>query len=456
MNFRSQDLRIAAVRWAAAPMAIALVLASPAAAQQADALEESVERRPRLDFESYGLSLDRGRAGSTVTGAAPAYLFTRLEVETGYDDNVQRTSSNALASSYGIARPGVALRLDGETSTISVTAQADLGRVARSDEDNFDDLELAGFARFEIDDDIAVTVFGDVGTRHLDRSSDTDLGPGFELTTFRTYAAGVRLVSDAFEDHRIDTQLSTRVQRFDETSGVDRGDLDRRYVNGRLRVGLAQIGEVRYFAQPGILRVDYLRSDSANESSTRLDLAVGATYDASSVSYLSGYVGGSYKQFDSDDLDSEVSGLLSLDAVWNFTPVMSLTGGASIANEDTELLAANSVLTSTFRIGLGYEPLDNLILGATYELTDNDYDETVADERITEIGLTARYLLNEYLYVAAGLRQENKASDDSTDEYDALVGSLRIGAKLCCLRDVDIETRAGREVRQGVVYGVFR
>ena len=58
--------------------------------------------------------------------------------------------------------------------------------------------------------------------------------------------------------------------------------------------------------------------------------------------------------------------------------------------------------------------------------------------------------------MGAGVDWEDQSSNDPTNEYQATIWSLRLGVKLCCLRDVVVESRDGRQLRQGVVNGVFR
>jgi len=58
--------------------------------------------------------------------------------------------------------------------------------------------------------------------------------------------------------------------------------------------------------------------------------------------------------------------------------------------------------------------------------------------------------------VGAGVAWEDQSSNDPDNQYRATVASLRLGVKLCCLRDIVVEERDGRQLRQGVVNGVFR
>lgn len=430
--------------------------AGPAGAQVSEAEADSVARRPRLDFESYGLSLDPVTRDARSTGASPAYAFTRLEVEGGHDSNVRRTAVGETASAFTVTRPGVSLHLDGENHQSRLTGQAAIGRYGASSGDDYEDLELAAQSRIEIDEDLEAVATGGVGRYHVVRGSDNDLGPDFGTQTYRSYTLGAELRSTVLPDNPISTTLRSNWLRFDDVDGIDRGTLDRWIGSGNARIGFARAGEVSFFLQPGVQRVTYTDESAGNPGSTRFDLAVGATYSGGAVSQVSGFVGGSRRSFDQSGTDAELSALVGLNALWNATEVMTVTGNLSLSNEDSELSAASSVTTTRASLGLDYEPRDNIILGTRLRWTDNRYEGDVADDRLLEAGVDLRYLLNEYAYLGAGVRWEDQTSNDPADEYRATVAALRLGLKLCCLRDALVDGPDGRVLRQGVVNGVFR
>jgi hypothetical protein len=433
-----------------------LTTAAPAAAQTSDAERDSVGQRPRLDYESYGLSLDPVDRGARTTGSSPVYAFTRMEVETGHDINVRRVSSGETASVFTVARPGLSLHLDGEKQQTSLTGQAAIGRYGSSSGDAYEDLQLNLRSRIEIDEDADLALNAGAGRFHIERGSDLDLGPAFGTQTYRAYEFGAQLQTLALADKPIVGTVQSTWYRFDDVDGVDRSGLDRWIGVGNARIGFAQAGEVSFFVQPGVQRVDYSQNDAGNPDSTRLDLSVGATYSGGAVSQFSGFAGVSRRSYSQSGTAAEFAALVGAKALWNATDLMTVTGDLSISNEDSTLSNASSVATTEIGLGLDYEPRDNVILGTRLRWTDYRYSGDVEDERLFKAGLDVRYLLNEYAYVGAGLRWEDQASNDPANEFQATVASLRFGAKLCCLRDFVTDDREGRTVRQGVVNGVFR
>lgn len=428
----------------------------PAAAQTYEAEEASVGRRPRPDFESYGLSLDPVDRGARSTGSSPVYAFTRLEVETGHDSNVRRAATGETASVFTVTRPGVSLHLDGQNHQSRVTGQAAIGRYGSSDGDAYEDLELTMLSRIEVDEDADLVLNAGTSRLHVRRGSNLDLGPSFGTQTYRQFTAGAQVQSLALADNPASATLRSTWYRFDDADDVDRSGLDRWIGVGNARVGFARTGEVSYFVQPGVQRVTYSNDSSGNPDSTRVDLSVGATYSGGAVSQVTGFVGGSRRSFDQSGLSAEFSALVGVNALWNATELVTVSGDLSVSNEDSELSAASSVTTTEIGIALDYEARDNLIFGTDIRWTDNRYDGAVEDERLLEAGVAVRYLLNEYAYLGAGLRWEDQSSNDAADEFQATVASLRLGIKLCCLRDFTVDGPDGRELRQGVFNGVFR
>lgn len=433
-------------------------LAEPPAghAQVDEVAEESVARRPRLDYESYGLSLDPVDRGARTTGSSPVYSFSRLEVETGHDSNVRRAASGGSSSLFTVTKPGVSLNWDGENHQSMIVGQAAIGRYRSGGDDGYEDLELEARSRLEVDEDLDLALHAGASRLHIQRGSDLDLGSSFGTQTYRAYEAGAQIQSTILPHNPIVGTLESTWYQFDDVDGVDRSGLDRWLGVGSARIGFARAGEVSFFVQPGIQRVDYSEDSSGNPDSTRVDLAVGATYIGGSVSQVTGFVGGSRRSYDRSDTSAELSALVGLNAMWNATDLMTINGKFSLSNEDSELSEASSVTTTKLGLGVDYEILDNVIFGGDVQLTDNRYDGAVDDERLLEAGVDVRYLLNEYAYIGAGLRREDQSSNASASEYQATIASLRLGVKLCCLRDVAPAGQDGRGLRQGVVNGVFR
>lgn len=443
---------------AVALLAILTCLSSiaPAHAQADDASNDSVTHRPRLDYESYGLSLDPVDRQARSTGAAPVYAFTRLEAEGGYDSNVRRTADGTTGSAFSVIRPGVALRWDGERHETSLTGQAAIGRYGSSAGDDYEDLSLVAGSRIEVEDDLQLGLSGSAARNHVVRGSDVDLGSQYGTQTYQSYSTKAQVDYTGFAENPMSATLQSTWYRFDDVDGIDRSSLDRWIGSGAARLGLAQAGEFTFFVQPGIQRVDYSDNSGGNPDSTRLDLALGTTYTGGAVTQVTGFAGFSRRTFDQSDTSAEFSALVGADALWNPTDLVTVRSKLSLSNEDSELTAANSVTTTKLDLGVDYAPLDNLFVTGDLNWSDYHYDGDVANRQLFGAGLSTKYLLNEYAYVGAGLRWEDRSSDNPTDEYQATVASLRFGLKLCCMRDETVDGPDGRRLRQGVVNGVFK
>ena len=78
------------------------------------AADASVQRRPRLDFESYGIALDEvvGNDSGIARAVGSFDLYTQVESGVGYTSNLYKRETVEEGSSIAQIRPQVALRSD--------------------------------------------------------------------------------------------------------------------------------------------------------------------------------------------------------------------------------------------------------------------------------------------------------------------------------------------------------
>lgn len=442
-----------AVTFVAVTFVAVLPLSREAAAQAA--VTESVQSRPRLDFESYGIALD-GANSAGVSGASLVQAFTRAELDTGYDSNVQRTDGNVTGSAFAVLRPGISLRAEGELVTAFATLQVESTRFASSDEDASDDVSLTIGGLSQPDDDLELAGSLGLARDHLSRENPNDLGPGFDLTTYKEYNASASVRTLAIADTPATVRAAIDLRSHDDTNGIDRSALDRVTGTLRARIGLGGSSDLYYFVQPGLVRTQYTSDTTFGIDSTRYDLAGGFTWDSSALSTFTGFAGISQRHFDEGSESALTSGLVGANGTWNVTPLMTLTGRFSIANEDTNVATASSALVTSAGIGLDYDPLDNLILSANMFATQTDYEGSGGSESRMGFNVGAKYLLSENFYLSTSLGHRSETSDNGTSDFGATVAMFRIGAKLCCLTDQIVEGQGPRRFVPSVVNGVFR
>lgn len=404
-----------------------------------DASKESVRGRPRLDFESYGLSLDllsqpddRSDSGRLVGSFD---LFPRVTVDAGQDSNVTRVKNNEISSSVTDVKAEAALRSNWTNHEALLIVDVTDRRVAESSRENTTDARLAAAARIDVDDGLFARGFAEAKRDHIRRGNDADPGDAFEPLTFNQYLAG------AVYDDRRDDQVYTRIvaealyRDYNATDGVSRDSLDRAALNLRGLVGYSPGGEYDVFVSPSLLRQVFAEKVSEDQNSTRFTLSVGSSRDVTGVSAFNGRVGVSHRIFDESDRSSQTDFVLSGGLLWNLTPVISLTAGADIENQQSDDPRAGTKLSRSFNLGLDYDPFEQLIIGGYLSVANEDFKQIDREDDDLTFGANATYLINEHLF--AGLRFEHEVSDstDPTRTFDATTVMFRIGAKFCCRAD---------------------
>lgn len=406
-------------------------------AQQA--FKESVRGRQRLDFESYGLSLDllsrpddRSDAGRL---AGSFDLFSRVTVDAGQDNNVTRVKSGAISSSVTEAKAEAALRSNWTNHEAVLIVDVTDRRVAETSRENTVDARLATAVRVDVDDGIFARGFAEAKRGHIRRGDDADPGAGFEPLTFTQY-----LIGGVYDDRRDDRVFSRVVgeavhRNYNPTDGLSRDSLNRTSFNLRGFVGYSPGGEYDVYISPSLLRDVYAEEVSEVQNSTRATLSVGAVRDVTGVSSFSGRVGVSHRVFDESARSSQTDFVLSGSMLWNVTSIMTFTAGADIENQQSDDPLAGTKLSRSFRMGLDYDPFEQLIIGGHLSVANEEYQQIDREDDDLIVGANATYLINEHLFAGLSFEHEVSDSTDPARDFDATTVMFRIGAKLCCRAD---------------------
>ncbi|UUX52055.1 outer membrane beta-barrel protein [Nisaea acidiphila] len=426
--------------WLGGPVFAAILLAAFSGAAEAQlAGKESVMGRPRLDFQSFGLSLDlltRPDDTSDMARVGGSFdLFPRATLDVGHDSNVLRTTDNEIESAFTEMKAEAALRSNWTNHEALLIVGVDDRRVADRSRENTTDVSLGAAARFDLDHDLFTRGFAEIKRGHIPRGDDADPGAGFEPLTFNQYLAGA-----TFDDRQNDRLFSRFVgevvhRSYNSTDGVSRDSLDRTSFNLRGLVGVSTGGEYDLFVSPSLLREVFVEDISEDQNSTRATVTVGAARDITGVSVFTGRVGVSHRIFDESDRDSQTDLVASGALLWNVTPVMTFSAGADIENQQSDDPTAGTKLVHGFNLGLDYDPVEQLILSGYLSYSNEDYQQTDREDDDYTVGLNATYFINEYLF--AGLRFEHEVSDSTlaSRDFEASTVAFRIGVKLCCRID---------------------
>jgi hypothetical protein len=405
----------------------------PAARPQSiGAASASVRRRPRLDFESYGIALDEvvGNDSGVARAVGSFDLYTQVESAAGYTSNLYKRDTDQQGSSIARIRPQVALRSDWARHELNLIAVGDLERASASDDDNVEGGRLRLEGRLDGPEGVAFRGGTSVSSGYLGRDSDLDLGPGFGRIPVKEYGANLEYEDARSDRLPIKVQATGVVLDYDSVQGISFDGSDRSVGNLNGEIGIAPGLPFAFTLNPGVQRVVY--SDSTSSDSTRYSMAVGAAWADSEITAVRGVLGGSFRSL--DDGGNSIDVLSRLDALWNVTPIMTLSANASIENTDTSQANASSELEQKVGLRLDYDPTERLILtvGTRFERSEIDGSDRQDDKVVFDLGAT--YLLNEHAFVRAGIQHTDQSSNGGGRAYTDTTGVVSLGFKLCCLK----------------------
>jgi hypothetical protein len=427
--------------------ALAALLATGPAFGQA-ASSESVRNRPRLDYESFGLSFraflgDKERSGPRKP-ADQLNVFTRIDVGAGYRSNVLRAPNDEKSSAFTSVIPRLALRTDWDKHEVSVMFKADANLFASESGENKLDLIGRLGGRYDLGNDDVLQFNSEAAQLQAIRGSADDVGPGFEPQVINRYtiAAGF----SRGQDERVKLAGNAQVIRYDYQS-VDALPRDEQDSTEFIFGGVAAIqsnGPIGLFFVPGLQITAY--DKSVNSNSIVYDLAMGWNIDVSPLTAGSGKIGVTRRDFDRSGDPDITSLLLQNNLLWNATPLISLHSNAFVQTDDTQNEAGVGKVGAGIDFNMDYELFDNLVFTSGVSYQNDRFKGINRTDDTFRFSLAAMYLIGEHYFIRGDLGLESRRSDDAAEEYNDATIFLRFGLKNCCLSDAGLVDAFGEGV----------
>lgn len=429
---------------------LALFGLTPADAQTNSAARaDSVEYRPRPEFDPLGFELDRlftdavalGEGKSAADPEAPRgalssfVVLPRFELETFHTDNLFRTADDTVSDFVTVARPGVRIESDWDNHALGFQASAGIGRHRDFAREDFEDYRVALNGAVTVDEFSTVSGLVTTERNHEQRGTLDDPGQAFGPTFYNVHRlelAAERRVPDGV---LIQPSYKLWRYRFEENGDLNNTDRDRDEHLFTLRLGFEFVPGTTVFVQPHIRDLDYrlpFDRSGVNRDAQVYEFLVGATWDTSPVTFLEAGIGYIDSRFDDEAFDdvSKPSALLKL--IWNATPLLTLNSGLHRLFEPTTEAGYSGTLKTIFDIGLDWEARYNLLVGVGYSYLDEEFlDSTPNQERQSHtVEMNARWLINEYFFALGRASHETRSGESSFDSLDETKLLVSIGGHL--------------------------
>jgi len=420
-----------------------LFAAAPAGAQEllrevadlsdeADAVQESVGKRKRPEFEPLGLMLGDilGRAGR---GEGPHLLgsFTllpKLELGATTDDNVfraERGKRSDLASSSAVKFD---LKSDFARHAFNLRGRGELGRFVDLASENYEDFLVEASPRIDISAFEQLRLRGSYALEHQSRG---DVGQDF-ATAESIPVRRARAEADwRFQRGAFSSRARYRFADTDyrDAGGVDNDFLDSELHRINLRGGYEAQQGVTLWLEPGLLwqRFPNAALGGLARDSEGWQVLAGFTYDLSAVTFVELGAGYVTRRFDDPGLDEIGDIAAEARAVWNVRPLVTLEALLARNVRAVQVGGASAAIDTGFEAAAFWDPRENLILELRGGLHHLDYATLPGAERSEDeafVRLVGRYLLNPNLHLRLKYEYSTLASDIAGESYDANVFTL--------------------------------
>jgi hypothetical protein len=423
------------------------VLLTPAAQAQTSVNPEAVAQVPARNpvtakqesgvlLEGKGV-MDRARPeydaiGTPVGGLT---LYPTLAVSFSGDDNIFRAPANTSDAIFTVS-PRLDLRSDWDTDALQLYGQLDHYAYASHDTESRTNWMFGGAGRKDLD----AGSFFSGGAYYFD-THEARTSPDLALTALsptryaRAHADG--LATGQFSLLTLSAALNYDRFDFDPTKlvgggSVNNADRDRNVyqVTGKAAYELAPDQAV--FVQFTYDKRDFdqlLDRNGIDRNSDGYRVDVGASMMVTPLVQATGYIGLLQQNHAAPLRDTSTMDFnLKLD--WFVTELMTAHLTASRIIDDTTIAGASSVDVRQVGASLDYELLRQFILHPHFDYYDEKFDGVPRDDRITNAGIEARYLLNTNLAVYADYSFQKRDTNASGRAYDDNVITIGIRAQL--------------------------
>lgn len=391
----------------------AFVVAPPVQSQllrqgTADERELAVYERPLPDYDPVGL-----RAGSFL-------IFPSLDLSDGYNSNIYASQSSAVGDDIGTISPTISVRSNFQEDQLNADiSSADAFYVDHTSE-NYNDYQASVNGRHYFTD--TIVGFGRASAGHLTeaRYSPNAQSPS-EPTQYDDYTAyaglaqtGLRLQlqGDAFYEHLLFYSVPS-------PSGIiSNGFQNHDQVVSTLRAGYEITHQLIAFVRGAYNDRMYPETDGGyDRDSHGLAADAGVDLDLNSIFVAEAFVGALHQDYNDSRFANVTKPDLGLDAVWNVTPRTSVLFDAVRSIDETTLLPASSILTTTLSTGVQYQFLPQLQGRLDYGHSFEHYNNTGFDDNVDTVSAGANYFIGRNIVVRPYVAYQSRDSNRPTADY---------------------------------------
>jgi hypothetical protein len=384
---------------------------------------QTVTDRPRPLFDPLGVRIEE------------FFLYPRLELDEGFNDNIFATSSGTKSDFITDVKPRLDLVSIFGEHAFNFSAGADLGFYATHSTENYQDAYTSASGRYDIDQGRHIFANAEVDRLHVTRTSPDFPGAAAEPPIYTTYLAGLGYGQELLPvTYRADASVQrSEYQAVPAVGGgqVNQSDRNNTTYTVGLQGGYSLNPNWGVFARGNGNFRDFDHGASVTNprrNSAGYHADVGARIDFGVIvgeAYL-GYLEQDYQ----NSLYRPIRGIDGgAKVVWNFTGLDTLQLNALRSVKDTsqEVFGAGftspGYLHSMVSLSLDHELLRNLLLNANADFINDNFKGINRNDNQYDIGIGAKFLVRRELYLGASYTYSHR---DSSGAQAALPFSQNI------------------------------
>lgn len=365
-----------------------------------------VTEKPRPDYDAQGI-----RSGGMV-------IKPELTLGLEYNDNIYATKDNKESDWITIIAPRIKVDSNWTRHALGFDAGLKGGIYASESDENYLDAHIRLSGRMDVLRESFFSALASFERLHEERGERDVSGTWKEPSVYNrsmgnlSYLHGIGKVS---------LNAGVGITNLDYQSvdliggGSDSQDLrDRNIYNVNARMAYELLPNVLPFLAAQYEWRKYDKSE-ARRDSDGYRIGVGTGFDLGGVT--TGEIFAGYMHQDYDHRDNISGAWYGLSLLWNVTEMTSVQASVESSVKETTVANAAGINAVDAGIRIDHELLRNLLVGAFFDYTYDDYKSVDITDKYYTVGPRVTYLWNRNLSLGAEYSHKKKDSTPSTRDY---------------------------------------
>lgn len=380
---------------------------------------------------------DTGDAYTPRGARLGGFLFyPKLTVTETYDDNIFKAETGEKDDFITQISPNLSLRSDWNRHALRFDANADVGRYADSDDDDYEDYDLR--ARGRADASRALTISGEARYRWLHEARGGD-DVATDASAPVEYTRGTAGLEAEYKPNRFGLTVGTTLDDYDyDDNGLLAGgttnndDRDRTVWTGSVKAGYEiQEGYEAYLK--GVYNDRNYDSavddNNFNRDSDGYNVQAGLAVDLTRLVRADVAIGWMEQEYSDANLEDASGWSGDARVRWSVTELTTLRFTANRAINETTTANASGIVYTSFGAGVDHELLRNLILKADARYANSDYQGLDREDDRMTFSAGADYKMNRNFFGGLGYTYEDRDSNTAGNDYTDNIVRLTVGAQ---------------------------